>query len=197
MVGFTRAADPMEAEDLAALWNECLSEMAAIADCHRATVNQFVGDGIIAFFGAPDATEGRDHALRGVRMALEMRRRMLELGAKWFAGGIQTPLGIRIGINAGVSSVGDFGSEGHTLYSAIGTQTNLAARIQDHCEPGRVAHQPHDLGTGEGRDPLPGARRDRVQGPARSGAGLRGDGWDVSSQRRRRDRWTPIAEVFV
>jgi class 3 adenylate cyclase len=138
VVGFTRAADQMEAEDLAALLNEYLSEMAAIADSHGATVNQFVGDGIMAFFGAPDATEDRDHALRAVRMALEMQRRMVELAAKWFAGGIQTPFRIRIGINTGVSSVGDFGSKGRTTYSAIGTQTNLAARIQEHCEPGRV-----------------------------------------------------------
>ena len=138
VVGFTRAADQMEAEDLAALLNEYLSEMAAIADSHGATVNQFVGDGIMAFFGAPDATEDRDHALRAVRMALEMQRRMVELGAKWFAGGIQTPFRIRIGINTGVASVGDYGSEGRTTYSAIGTQTNLAARIQEHCEPGSV-----------------------------------------------------------
>ena len=52
--------------------------------------------------------------------------------------GIQTPFRIRIGINTGVASVGDFGSEGRTTYSAVGNQTNLTARIQDHCEPGKV-----------------------------------------------------------
>ncbi len=67
-----------------------------------------------------------------------MQQRMEELGGKWFQEGIQTPFRIRIGINTGVASVGDFGSEGRTTYSAIGKQTNLAARIQDHCQPGKV-----------------------------------------------------------
>ena len=128
----------MEPEDLSALLNEYLSEMVAIADSFAGTVNQFVGDGIMIFFGAPVATTDRDHAIRSVRMALAMQRRMGELGDKWFKEGIPTPFRIRIGINTGVASVGDFGSEGRTTYSAIGNQTNLTARIQDHCEPGRV-----------------------------------------------------------
>jgi len=138
VVGFTQAADRMEPEDLSLILNEYLAEMAAIADAYGATVNQFVGDGIMSFFGAPDSTNDRDHALRAVRMALAMQRRMVDLRAKWYEGGIQTPFHIRIGINTGVSSVGDFGSEGRTTYSAIGNQTNLAARIQDRCTPGGV-----------------------------------------------------------
>jgi len=138
VVGFTDAADRMEAEDLSALLNDYLSEMARIADAFGATVNQFVGDGIMIFFGAPEATTDRDHALRAVRMALAMQQRMVELGKKWFAEGIQTPFRIRIGINTGVASVGDFGSEGRTTYSAIGNQTNLTARIQAQCDPGKV-----------------------------------------------------------
>jgi class 3 adenylate cyclase len=138
VVGFTEAADQMEPEDLSAHLNEYLSEMARIAEAHGATINQFVGDGIMIFFGAPEVTNDRDHALRAVRMALVMQRRMAELGEKWFAEGIQTPFRIRVGINTGVASVGDFGSEGRTAYSAIGNQTNLTARIQDHCEPGKV-----------------------------------------------------------
>jgi class 3 adenylate cyclase len=138
VVEFTQAADRMEAEDLSALLNEYLAEMATIAEEAGATVNQFVGDGIMIFFGAPEATSDRDHALRAVRMALAMQRRMDEMRQQWFEGGIETPFRIRIGINTGVASVGDFGSEGRTTYSAIGNQTNLTARIQDRCEPGRV-----------------------------------------------------------
>ena len=138
VVGFTPAADQMEPEDLSALLNEYLSEMAHIAQAHGATINQFVGDGIMIFFGAPEATSDRDHALRAVKMALAMQRRMVELREKWFGEGIQTPFHVRIGINTGVASVGDFGSEGRTTYSAIGNQTNLTARIQDQCEPGKV-----------------------------------------------------------
>jgi adenylate cyclase len=138
ITGFTAAADQMEPEDLAQLLNQYLAEMAAIADRFGATVNQFVGDGIMAFFGAPDATNDRDHALRCVRMALAMQARMGELRARWFEEGIQTPFAIRIGINTGLASVGDFGSEGRITYSAIGNQTNLTARVQAACEPGRV-----------------------------------------------------------
>ena len=128
----------MEPEDLASLLNEYLSEMSKIADAFGATVNQFVGDGIMIFFGAPEATSDQDHAMRAVRMSLAMQQRMSELGEKWFSEGIQTPFRIRIGLNTGVANVGDFGSEGRTIYSAIGNQTNLTARIQDHCEPGKV-----------------------------------------------------------
>lgn len=138
VVGFTEAADRMEAEDLSALLNEYLSEMATIADAFGATLNQFVGDGIMIFFGAPDATRDEDHALRAVKMAEAMQRRMGELREKWFQEGIQEPFQIRIGINTGVASVGDFGSAGRITYSAIGNQTNLTARIQAACEPGRI-----------------------------------------------------------
>jgi class 3 adenylate cyclase len=138
VVGFTAAADRMEAEDLAALLNEYLSEMATIADSFGATVNQFVGDGIMIFFGAPEVTRDEDHALRAVQMAQAMQRRMGELREKWFQEGIQTPFQIRIGINTGVASVGDFGSAGRITYSAIGNQTNLTARIQAACEPGKI-----------------------------------------------------------
>jgi adenylate cyclase len=136
--GFTAASDQLEPEDLAALLNEYLSEMVAIADTFGATVDQFVGDGIMIFFGAPEATDDRDHALRAVRMALAMQRRMSELRDRWFQQGIEKPFRIRVGIHTGMASVGDFGSAGRMTYSAIGKETNLTARIQDHCEPGKV-----------------------------------------------------------
>jgi len=71
-------------------------------------------------------------------MALAMQRRVRELQARWFAAGIEEPFQIRIGINTGMASVGDFGSAGRIAYSAIGTQTNLASRIQAACTPGRI-----------------------------------------------------------
>lgn len=136
--GFTDASDQLDAEDLASVLNEYLSEMSVIAERYGATINQFVGDGIMIFFGAPQFSSDRDHALRAVRMALEMQRRLLELKDVWARRGIRKPFRARIGINTGHASVGDFGSEGRKVYSAIGIQTNIAARIQAHCEPGRV-----------------------------------------------------------
>jgi class 3 adenylate cyclase len=136
--GFTEASDHLDPEDLAALLNEYLAEMMAIAERYGATINQILGDGIMAFFGAPQATSDKDHALRAVRMALVMQKRMEELKDVWVERGIQKPFRIRIGINTGHASVGDYGSPGRKLYSAIGVQTNLAARIQASCNPGKV-----------------------------------------------------------
>lgn len=138
MEGFTAASDQLEPEELSSLLNEYLSEMVRIAEHYGGTVNQFVGDAIMILFGAPEATNDRDHALRAVRMAIHMQRRMLELQKEWFNTGIQTPFRIRVGINTGSVNVGNFGSEGRLTYTAIGKQTNLAARIEAQCQPGRI-----------------------------------------------------------
>jgi len=138
VVAFTDASDELDAEELAAILNEYLSEMSVIAARYGATINQFVGDGIMIFFGAPQISSDKDHALRAVRMALDMQRRLFELQNIWLKRGIQKPFRARIGINTGYASVGDFGSADRKVYSAIGIQTNLAARIQTQCEPGKV-----------------------------------------------------------
>jgi class 3 adenylate cyclase len=136
--GFTAAADQLEPEDLAALLDQYLSEMADIADAHGATISHLAGDGIMIFFGGQEPSEPRDGARRCVQMALEMQARMHDLRRKWFGDGIQTPFRIRIGINTGAASVGSFGSSGRRVYSAFGTQVNLAARIESSCEAGSI-----------------------------------------------------------
>jgi class 3 adenylate cyclase len=136
--GFTEVADTIEPEDLSRILNEYLSEMTGIAERYEATVDKFVGDAIMIFFGAPMATHDRDHALRAVRMAIEMQGRLDELRAKWAGEGIEESFQVRIGINTGVASVGNFGSKGRVDYTAIGRQVNLAARLQVNCDPGKV-----------------------------------------------------------
>ena len=136
--GFSAASEELEAEDLAAMLGEYLSEMVAIADRHGGTVNHIAGDGIMIFFGAPEVTSDRDHALRAVRMATEMQDRAAALGDLWSRYGHPLPFQIRIGINTGYVTIGDFGSKGRKLFSAIGLQTSLAERIQARCTPGRV-----------------------------------------------------------
>lgn len=89
-------------------------------------------------FGAPEATSDRDHATRAVRMSQAMQARMIELRAKWSGEGIPNPFRIRVGVNTGLASVGNFGSEGRMTYSAIGRETNLAARLESACTPGRI-----------------------------------------------------------
>jgi adenylate cyclase len=136
--GFTETADEVEPEDLSRALDEYLSEMTSVAERHGATIDKFVGDAIMIFFGAPDATTDQDHALRAVRMALEMQERMTELRRRWSAVGFDRPFAIRMGINTGMASVGNFGAKGRVDYTAIGRQVNLAARLQAACKPGRV-----------------------------------------------------------
>jgi len=136
--GFSEAADRMEPEDLSTVLQEYLGEMTAIAERHGGTVDKFMGDAIMIFFGAPAATDDHDQALRAVSMALEMQARMVELRTKWLGEGVEEPFEIRIGINTGVASVGSFGARGRMDYTAIGRQVNLAARLQTSCEPGKV-----------------------------------------------------------
>lgn len=138
VVGFSEMADRLDPEDLAHILNEYLSEMADIADRYGGTVDQFVGDGILIFFGAPLATDDRDHALRAVRMGLDMQQRVCDLSAKWQDEVLEHPFSIRVGINTGYASVGDFGSAGRVAYMAVGRTTNQAARLQTNCEPGKI-----------------------------------------------------------
>lgn len=136
--GFTHASDELDPEDLSSILDEYLSEMMGIADRYAGTVSHVAGDGMIILFGAPKSTDERDHALRAVRMARDMQAHMAVLQAGWLDRGFERPFQIRIGINTGVVCVGDFGSEGRRLYSAVGVQANLAVRIQSFCEPGRI-----------------------------------------------------------
>jgi len=136
--GFTETADRVEPEELSRILNEYLTEMTAIATRYGGMIDKFVGDAIMILFGAPQATDDRDHALRAVRMALAMQERMVTLRAKWQQEGMEEPFAIRIGINTGHASVGNFGSRDRLDYTAIGRQVNLAARLQVSCEPGKV-----------------------------------------------------------
>jgi class 3 adenylate cyclase len=136
--GFTETTDSMEAEELSLLLNEYLTEMTKIAHKHGGTIDKFIGDAIMIFFGAPESTTEKDQALRCVKMAIEMQNKMTELKGKWFKSGIEYPLEIRIGINTGTATVGNFGAEDRLSYTAIGGQVNLASRLEGLCNPGGI-----------------------------------------------------------
>lgn len=138
VVGFTHSSDEMDPEELAEFLNDYLSQMSDIAERHGASINQFIGDGIMIFFGAPETTDDRDNAKRAVRMALEMQESMVTLNDAWLQRGGRRNFQVRIGVNTGYASVGDYGSPGRKVYSAIGVQVNLAARIESQCRPGKV-----------------------------------------------------------
>src|SRR5262249_31273155 len=89
--GFSDVADRMEPEDLSRILNEYLAEMTTIADRYGGTIDKFIGDAVMVFFGAPTSTDDRDHALRAVRMAIEMQARMRGLAVKWSQEGMEEP----------------------------------------------------------------------------------------------------------
>jgi signal transduction histidine kinase/class 3 adenylate cyclase len=136
--GFTDTTDSMEAEELSSLLNEYLTEMTKISHKYGGTIDKFIGDAIMIFFGAPESTTEKDQALRCVKMAIEMQVKMRELKLKWFKSGIEYPLEIRIGINTGTATVGNFGAEDRLSYTVIGGQVNLASRLENLADPGGI-----------------------------------------------------------
>jgi class 3 adenylate cyclase len=151
IVEFSVTADELEPEDLSRLLNEYLAAMTAIAEKYGATIDKFVGDAVICFFGAPNATNDRDQAVRAVRMAMEMNERVTDLDTSWRKLGARRTLRIRAGVNTGLANVGSFGSMRRMDYTAIGRQVNLTARLEASCEPGNVliSQSTYELVSGE------------------------------------------------
>jgi class 3 adenylate cyclase/methyl-accepting chemotaxis protein len=138
IVGFTETADKMESEDLTKLLNHYLSEMSEIALAYGATIDKYVGDAIVIFFGDPETLGVKEDALACVKMAIAMRSKMTELRKAWRDSGIENPLQCRIGINTGYCTVGNFGSEARMDYTIIGSGVNLASRLESATTPGQI-----------------------------------------------------------
>jgi class 3 adenylate cyclase len=135
---FTAFIEITEPEDMAVLLNEYFVCMNAVIDRYGGTLANINGDGLFVFFGAPDQTGDKDHALRCVGMAVHMQRKMQKLQKKWFAAGVENTLQIRCGINTGMATVGGFGSSERKNYTAMGKHVNLASRLESACPPGSV-----------------------------------------------------------
>jgi class 3 adenylate cyclase len=135
---FTEITDKMESEDLTHLLNHYLTEMSRIASDHGATIDKYVGDAIVMFFGDPETRGVKEDALACVKMALAMQRRIGDLKEVWRNAGIETPLRCRIGIHTGYCTVGNFGSEDRMDYTIVGGGVNLASRLEHEAQPGSV-----------------------------------------------------------
>ena len=138
IAGFTETTDKLESEDLTQLLNLYLTEMSKIASGHGATIDKYVGDAIVMFFGDPETRGVKEDALACVKMALAMQKRIGELADDWRNAGIETPLRCRIGIHTGFCTVGNFGSEDRMDYTIVGGAVNLASRLEHEAEPGSV-----------------------------------------------------------
>ena len=134
IIQFTDLTDTMEPEKLAKVINSYLSEMTTIAVKSGGTIDKFIGDAIMVFFGDPE-TEGEvQDALKCVEMAILMRQRVEELQKYWKKMGVINGLGIRMGISTGFCTVGNFGSDLRLDYTVLGSPVNLAARLQSAAE---------------------------------------------------------------
>jgi adenylate cyclase len=136
--GFTELTDSMEAEPLSELLNTYLGEMSEIAHNHGGTIDKFIGDGVMIFFGDPESLGEKEDALACVNMALAMRRRIFELREQWVDQGISRYLRVRIGINTGFCTVGNFGSENRLDYTIVGGQVNTTARLESSADPDQI-----------------------------------------------------------
>jgi adenylate cyclase len=127
--GFTTISETYPAETVVEVLNEYLGSMAEVVFRHGGTLDKFIGDAVMAFWGAPVPVA--DHARRAADTALEMAAELERLNARWTAEGRPIRLDIGIGINTGEAIVGNIGSLGHKLdYTAIGDTVNLASRLE-------------------------------------------------------------------
>ena len=147
IVGFTETTDDLEPEELSNRLNHYLTEMSKIALEHGATIDKYIGDAILAFFGDPDSKGVKGDATACVEMAIAMQRRMRELQSQWLDLGSEKPFQLRIGINTGYCTVGNFGSEDRMDYTIIGNEVNLASRLESSAAVGEIliAHETYSL----------------------------------------------------
>ncbi|MGI9524713.1 MAG: PAS-domain containing protein [Hyphomicrobiaceae bacterium] len=138
IAGFTETTDNLESEDLTDVLNQYLTEMSTIALAHGATVDKYVGDAMLLFFGDPKSRGVKEDAQACVTMAIAMQRRMRELEHEWRSRGLEQPFRVRIGICTGFCTVGNFGSKDRMDYTIIGNEVNLASRLQSAVEPGGI-----------------------------------------------------------
>ena len=124
---FTTISEKLDAQVLAMLLNEYLTDMTRIVFSHQGTLDKYIGDALMAFWGAPFEESG--HAEKACRSALKMMQRVGELRKKWKAEG-RPLLDIGIGINTGIASVGNMGSQLRYGYTAMGDTVNLASRLE-------------------------------------------------------------------
>ncbi|CAN1535088.1 CyaA Adenylate cyclase, family 3 (some proteins contain HAMP domain) [Burkholderiaceae bacterium] len=135
---FTATSDLLQPEALTEYLNEYFSEMTEIAMAHGATIDKYIGDAMMVFFGDPESKGHQADAQACVLMAMAMQARMKDLAVRWKNKGFENPFVIRIGINTGYCNVGNFGSDQRLSYTIIGGEVNLTQRLEAHSDPGGI-----------------------------------------------------------
>ena len=143
--GFTAFAETSEPEEIMGVLREYHAEMGKLILAHEGTLERFTGDGMMVFFNDPVPVPNPGE--QAIRMAVAMRDRVKELSAAWRKRGYELALGV--GLAQGYATIGAIGFEGRWDYGAIGTVTNLAARLCGEAQPGQILISQRLLGTVE------------------------------------------------
>ncbi|MEM9923887.1 MAG: response regulator [Cyanobacteria bacterium P01_D01_bin.50] len=143
IVGFTQLSNTLRSRKVAELLNEYLETMTKTVFDNGGTVDKFMGDAILALYGAPEELTPNEQVRRAVNTAKAMLHRLSELNQRWREQGIfdsdgRTGLQFRCGIHQGTAVVGMFGSSERADYTAIGPSVNIAARLQGAADPGSI-----------------------------------------------------------
>ncbi len=160
IVGFTKKTELLEPEDMTLLLNKYFDRMESIIRKYNGTLDKYIGDAVMVFFGDPTTKGAQADALSCVRMAMEMQKQVLGLSDEWAEHGLGEIFQIRIGIFTGYCTVGNFGSENQMDYTIIGNPVNAASRLESAACPGETLIS-HDTWTlinkyveGEEMDPI-------------------------------------------
>ncbi|MCK6548088.1 adenylate/guanylate cyclase domain-containing protein [Myxococcota bacterium] len=125
--GFTTISEALSPEELGTLLNRYMTPMTDLVFAHGGTLDKYIGDAVMAFWGAP--IEQSDHALRACRTALDMIAKVAELNKEFEAAGLPR-IAIGIGLSSGPMTIGNMGSDDHFSYTALGDRVNLGARLE-------------------------------------------------------------------
>ncbi len=137
IVGFTQLSNTLRSRRVAELLNEYLAEMTRVIFDNGGTIDKFMGDAILAVFGAPEELTPNEQVRRAVASARGMRKSLVKLNQRWKEQGI-AQVQFRCGIHQGTAVVGMFGSSERSDYTAIGPSVNIAARIQEAADPDSI-----------------------------------------------------------
>ncbi len=135
---FTQLTEFLQPEVLTIIINQYFTAMAEIALKHGGTIDKFIGDAILIFFGDPESHGTAEDAKACVRMAVEMQHSLAKLNVQWSKLGLERPFRVRMGINTGYCNVGNFGSTHRMDYTIMGAEANLAARLESIAAPGGI-----------------------------------------------------------
>lgn len=138
LAGFTALTDVAESEEVVAMLDDFYTAMAEAALERGGTLDKFIGDAVMVFFGEPVSLGREGDARACIAMAEEMQTRFGRLRERWLGGGISRDLGLRIGVHSGWCTVGSFGKAARMEYTVIGATVNAASRLESAAVPGQI-----------------------------------------------------------